>query len=362
MFSFESKKIRTLAVIYLFVISLFLLIFVGSYYISTKKILTADEEENMKLVVETNSLSVATKIEEPLKDLSMISEVVANMKSPEEIIGFIEKSNKINLFETIIWIEPDFSYYTSADKKVEVKKIPYLKKGFEDIFASFDADFVCLQETKLQEGQIDLAFPGYESHWDYAEKKGYSGTAIYTRHTPISVSRGIGIAEHDTEGRTVTHEYENFDLVCVYTPNSQDGLKRLDYRMKWEDAFRAYLQELDNRKTVIVCGDMNVAHNEIDLKNPSTNHFSAGFSDEERAKFTELLSAGFTDSFRHLHPDTRDAYSWWSYRAAARERNVGWRIDYFLCSDRAKDKIKDAYILPEVMGSDHCPVGLEIEL
>ncbi|MBO5975743.1 MAG: exodeoxyribonuclease III [Oscillospiraceae bacterium] len=237
-----------------------------------------------------------------------------------------------------------------------------VKKGFEDIFASFDADFVCLQETKLQEGQIDLCFPGYESHWDYAEKKGYSGTAIYTRHTPISVSRGIGIAEHDTEGRTVTLEYENFYLVCVYTPNSQDGLKRLDYRMKWEDAFRAYLQELDSRKTVIVCGDMNVAHNEIDLKNPSTNHFSAGFSDEEREKFTELLSAGFTDSFRHLHPDTRDAYSWWSYRAAARERNVGWRIDYFLCSNRAKDKIKDAYILPEVMGSDHCPVGLEIEL
>ena len=237
-----------------------------------------------------------------------------------------------------------------------------VKKGFEDIFASFDADFVCLQETKLQEGQIDLSFPGYESYWDSAEKKGYSGTAIYTRHTPLSVSRGIGIAEHDTEGRTVTLEYENFYLVCVYTPNSQDGLKRLDYRMKWEDAFRAYLQQLDSKKTVIVCGDMNVAHNEIDLKNPSTNHFSAGFSDEERAKFTELLSTGFTDSFRHLHPDTRDAYSWWSYRAAARERNVGWRIDYFLCSNRVADKIKDAYILPEVMGSDHCPVGLEIEL
>ncbi len=237
-----------------------------------------------------------------------------------------------------------------------------VKKGFEDIFTSFDADFVCLQETKLQEGQIDLSFPGYESYWDYAEKKGYSGTAIYTRHTPLSVSRGIGIAEHDTEGRVVTLEYESFYLVCVYTPNSQDGLKRLDYRMKWEDAFRAYLQQLDSKKTLIVCGDMNVAHNEIDLKNPSTNHFSAGFSDEERAKFTELLSAGFTDSFRHLHPDTRDAYSWWSYRAAARERNVGWRIDYFLCSDRAADNIKEAYILPEVMGSDHCPVGLEIEL
>ncbi len=237
-----------------------------------------------------------------------------------------------------------------------------VKKGFEDIFTSFDADFVCLQETKLQEGQIDLSFPGYESYWDYAEKKGYSGTAIYTRHTPLSVSRGIGIAEHDTEGRVVTLEYENFYLVCVYTPNSQDGLKRLDYRMSWEDAFRNYLQQLDSKKAVIVCGDMNVAHNEIDLKNPSTNHFSAGFSDEERAKFTELLSAGFTDSFRHLHPDTRDAYSWWSYRAAARERNVGWRIDYFLCSNRAADNIKEAYILPEVMGSDHCPVGLEIEL
>lgn len=237
-----------------------------------------------------------------------------------------------------------------------------VKKGFEDIFTSFDADFVCLQETKLQEGQIDLSFPGYESYWNYAEKKGYSGTAIYTRHTPLSVSRGIGMAEHDTEGRVVTLEYDNFYLVCVYTPNSQDGLKRLDYRMSWEDAFRAYLQALDGKKTVIVCGDMNVAHNEIDLKNPSTNHFSAGFSDEERAKFSELLSAGFTDSFRHLHPDTRDAYSWWSYRAAARERNVGWRIDYFLCSERAAEKIKEAYILPEVMGSDHCPVGLEIEL
>ena len=237
-----------------------------------------------------------------------------------------------------------------------------VKKGFEDIFTSFDADFVCLQETKLQEGQIDLSFPGYESYWNYAEKKGYSGTAIYTRHTPLSVSRGIGIAEHDTEGRVVTLEYENFYLVCVYTPNSQDGLKRLDYRMSWEDAFRAYLMELDSKKSVLVCGDMNVAHCEIDLKNPSTNHFSAGFSDEERAKFTALLSAGFTDSFRHLHPDERDAYSWWSYRAAARERNVGWRIDYFLCSDRAADKIKEAYILPEVMGSDHCPVGLDIEL
>ena len=237
-----------------------------------------------------------------------------------------------------------------------------VKKGFEDAFAAFDADFVCLQETKLQEGQIDLSFPGYESYWSYAEKKGYSGTAIYTRFAPMSVSHGLGIPEHDTEGRVVTLEYENFYLVCVYTPNAQDGLKRIDYRMSWEDAFREYLKDLDSKKCVIVCGDMNVAHNEIDLKNPSTNRGNAGFSDEERGKFTELLAAGFTDSFRSLYPDTRDAYTWWSYRAAARERNVGWRIDYFLCSNRAAEKIQKAFILPEVMGSDHCPVGLEIEL
>ena len=235
-------------------------------------------------------------------------------------------------------------------------------KGFADIFKQLDADFFCLQETKLQAGQIDLAFPGYESYWNYAEKKGYSGTAIYTRHTPLSVSQGIGIPEHDTEGRVVTLEYENFYLVCVYTPNAQDGLKRLDYRMSWEDAFRAYLQKLDESKIVIVCGDMNVAHQEIDLKNPKTNHGNPGFSDEERAKFTELLAAGFTDTFRHLHPDETNAYSWWSYRAAARARNVGWRIDYFLTSARAKDKIEKAYICPEIMGSDHCPVALEIEI
>ena len=235
-------------------------------------------------------------------------------------------------------------------------------KGFADIFGELDADFFCLQETKLQAGQIDLAFPGYESYWNYAEKKGYSGTAIYTRHTPLSVSQGIGIPEHDTEGRVVTLEYENFYLVCVYTPNAQDGLKRLDYRMSWEDAFRAYLQKLDESKIVIVCGDMNVAHQEIDLKNPKTNHGNPGFSDEERAKFTELLAAGFTDTFRHLHPDETDAYSWWSYRAAARARNVGWRIDYFLTSARAKNKIEKAYICPEIMGSDHCPVALEIEI
>lgn len=233
-----------------------------------------------------------------------------------------------------------------------------VKKGFEDIFWSLDADFFCLQETKLQEGQIALDLPGYECYWSYAEKKGYSGTAIFTKHTPISVA--YNIPGHETEGRAVTLEYENFYLVCVYTPNSQDGLKRLDYRMSWEDDFREYLCGLDAKKSVIVCGDMNVAHEEIDLKNPATNHFNPGFSDEERAKFTELLEAGFTDSFRSLYPDRTDAYSWWSYRAAARQRNVGWRIDYFVVSDRLREKIKDAYILPEVMGSDHCPVGLDI--
>ena len=235
-----------------------------------------------------------------------------------------------------------------------------VKKGFEDIFWSLDADFFCLQETKLQEGQISLDLPGYECYWSYAEKKGYSGTAIFTKHTPMSVRYNLGIPEHDTEGRTVTLEYEEFYLVCVYTPNSQDGLRRLDYRMSWEDDFRQYLCELDKLKPVIVCGDMNVAHEEIDLKNPATNHFNPGFSDEERGKFTELLDAGFTDTFRSLYPDRRDAYSWWSYRAAARERNVGWRIDYFVVSDRLRDSIKDAFILPEIMGSDHCPVGLDL--
>jgi len=233
-----------------------------------------------------------------------------------------------------------------------------VKKGFEDIFWSLDADFFCIQETKLQEGQINLDLPGYECYWSYAEKKGYSGTAIFTKHTPLSVSHNI--PGHDTEGRAVTLEYEDFYLVCVYTPNSQDSLKRLDYRMSWEDDFREYLCGLDAVKPVIVCGDMNVAHEEIDLKNPATNHFNPGFSDEERGKFTELLEAGFTDSFRSLYPDRTDAYSWWSYRAAARERNVGWRIDYFVVSDRLRENIKDAYILPEVMGSDHCPVGLDI--
>lgn len=233
-----------------------------------------------------------------------------------------------------------------------------VKKGFEDIFMSLDADFFCVQETKLQQGQIELDLPGYESYWSYAEKKGYSGTAIFTKHTPKSVK--YNIPGHDTEGRAVTLEYEEFYLVCVYTPNSQNELKRIDYRMQWEDDFREYLCELDAEKPVIVCGDMNVAHNEIDLKNPATNHFNPGFSDEERGKFTELLEAGFTDSFRALYPDKTDAYSWWSYRAAARERNVGWRIDYFVVSDRLRDNIRDAYILPEIMGSDHCPVGLDI--
>ena len=235
-----------------------------------------------------------------------------------------------------------------------------VKKGFEDIFWSLDADFVCLQETKLQEGQISLDLPGYESYWSYAEKKGYSGTVIFTKHTPLSVSYNLGIPEHDTEGRAVTLEYEDFYLVCVYTPNAQDELKRLDYRMCWEDDFRDYLCKLDGKKPVIVCGDMNVAHSEIDLKNPATNRGNPGFSDEERGKFTELLEAGFTDSFRYLYPDKTDAYSWWSYRAGARARNVGWRIDYFVVSDRLRDNIKEAYILPEVMGSDHCPVGLDV--
>ena len=235
-----------------------------------------------------------------------------------------------------------------------------LKKGFEDIFWSFDADFFCIQETKLQQGQVELDLPGYESYWCYADRKGYSGTAVFTKHTPLSVSYNLGIEQHDTEGRVITLEYEGFYLVCVYTPNSQDGLRRIDYRMSWEDDFRAHLTALDKIKPVIVCGDMNVAHEEIDLKNPKTNVGNPGFSDQEREKFTQLLSAGFTDSFRCLYPDKRDAYSWWSYRAAARARNVGWRIDYFVVSDRLRDKIKDAYIFPEVMGSDHCPVGLDM--
>ena len=232
-------------------------------------------------------------------------------------------------------------------------------KGFADIFVGLDADFFCLQETKLQAGQIDLEFPGYTSYWNYAEKKGYSGTAIYTRMQPLSVSYGLGIPEHDTEGRVITLEMPDYYLVNVYTPNSQDGLRRLEYRMSWEDAFRAHLCSLASRKGVIVCGDMNVAHNEIDLKNPDTNHFNAGFSDEERGKMTELLAAGFVDSWRSQHPEEAK-YSWWSYRMAARERNVGWRIDYFLVSENFAGRIVSTDIHNEIFGSDHCPVELVI--
>ena len=233
-------------------------------------------------------------------------------------------------------------------------------KGFADIFDGFDADFVCLQETKLQAGQLDLEFLGYTSYWNYAEKKGYSGTCIYTREEPLGVTYGIGTPEHDSEGRVVTLEMPGFYLVNVYTPNSQDGLRRLPYRMEWEDAFREYLCGLKERKGVIVCGDMNVAHEEIDLKNPDTNHFNAGFSDEERAKMTELLGTGFIDSWRLQHPDEAK-YSWWSYRMAARERNVGWRIDYFLVSDSLRERIVSTDIHNEIYGSDHCPVELVLE-
>ena len=233
-------------------------------------------------------------------------------------------------------------------------------KGFAEIFESFDADFVCLQETKLQEGQIDLEFLGYQSYWNYAEKKGYSGTAVYTRRTPLSVSYGIGIAEHDREGRVITLEMEDFYLVNVYVPNSQDGLRRLDYRMTWEDAFREYLMGLAARKGVVVCGDMNVAHEEIDLKNPSTNRMNAGFTDEERGKMSELLAAGFTDTWRFQHPE-EVKYSWWSYRMNARERNAGWRIDYFLVSEQLRPRVLSTDILNDVSGSDHCPVTLVLQ-
>ncbi len=235
-------------------------------------------------------------------------------------------------------------------------------KGFSEIFGDLDADFFCLQETKLQEGQIDLAFDGYESYWNYAEKKGYSGTAIFTKHTPLSVRYGLGIDEHDHEGRVITLEYKDFCLVTVYTPNSQDGLKRLDYRMRWEDDFLAYIKSLDEKKPVIFCGDLNVAHTEIDLKNPGSNRKNAGFTDEERAKLTAVLSAGFTDTWRSLNPDTEGVYSWWSYRFNARKNNAGWRIDYFIVSDRIRDRITDAKIHTGIYGSDHCPVELDIEL
>ncbi len=232
-------------------------------------------------------------------------------------------------------------------------------KGFADIFTELDADFFCLQETKLQAGQLDLEFPGYESYWNYAQKKGYSGTAVYTKHTPLSVRYGLGIEEHDQEGRVITLEYETFFLVCVYVPNSQDGLKRLDYRMEWEDAFREYLRALP--KPVVMCGDLNVAHEEIDLKNPSTNRQNAGFTDQERGKFSELLQAGFIDSWRFQHPD-EVKYSWWSYRMNARARNAGWRIDYFVVSASLRDAIVSTDIHNEIFGSDHCPVELTANL
>ena len=233
-------------------------------------------------------------------------------------------------------------------------------KEFEQQFKDLDADFFCLQETKMQAGQLDLSFPGYESYWNYADKKGYSGTAIYTKHKPLNVTYGIDIDEHDHEGRVITLEMEDFYLVTVYTPNSQDGLRRLEYRMKWEDDFQAYLHKLDEKKPVIVCGDMNVAHQEIDLKNPKTNHKNAGFTDEEREKMTQLLSNGFIDTFRTLYPE-QITYSWWSYRFRAREKNTGWRIDYFLISERLKDRLEDAKIHTEIMGSDHCPIEITLK-
>ena len=233
-------------------------------------------------------------------------------------------------------------------------------KGFTDIFKEFDADFFCLQETKLQEGQISLDLPGYRQYWNYAEKKGYSGTAIFTKHTPLSVRYGVGTEELDTEGRLITLEYADFYLVTCYTPNAQQELARIGHRLKWEEAFRSYLCELDAQKPVVICGDLNVAHKEIDLKNPAANRGSAGFSDEERSAFTALLEAGFTDSFRHLYPDVTGAYSWWSYRFNARKNNAGWRIDYFLVSNRLAERIEAAAIHPDILGSDHCPVSLEL--
>lgn len=235
-------------------------------------------------------------------------------------------------------------------------------KGFRDIFTQLDADFFCLQETKMQEGQLDPSFEGYTSYWNYAEKKGYSGTAIFTKHQPLQVTYGLGIDEHDHEGRVITLEMEKFFLVTVYTPNSQDGLKRLDYRMTWDDDFRAYLQKLDQSKPVLICGDLNVAHKEIDLKNPKTNRMNAGFTDQEREKFQLLLDAGFIDTFRYFYPEQTNIYSWWSYRFKAREKNAGWRIDYFLASASLADKLKEAKIHTEIFGSDHCPVEVTVEI
>ena len=233
-------------------------------------------------------------------------------------------------------------------------------KGFAEAFAALDADFFCLQETKMQEGQLDMQFPGYQSYWNYADKKGYSGTAIYTRHTPLNVTYGIGIDEHDHEGRVVTMEMQEFFLVCCYTPNSQDGLRRLDYRMRWEDDFRNYLMRLDAMKPVVLCGDLNVAHEEIDLKNPKTNRKNAGFTDEERQQMTTLLSSGFIDTFRTLYPE-QVTYSWWSYRFQARQKNAGWRIDYFIISERLRSRLYDAKIHTDILGSDHCPVELDLD-
>ncbi|MDY3119049.1 MAG: exodeoxyribonuclease III [Peptoniphilus sp.] len=237
-----------------------------------------------------------------------------------------------------------------------------LKKGFMDFFHDADADIFCLQETKLSEGQLELDLAGYHQYWNYAEKKGYSGTAVFTKEEPIHVDYGIGVEEHDKEGRVITCEYEDFFLVTCYTPNSQRGLARLDYRMRWEEAFRGYLAMLDRVKPVVLCGDLNVAHKEIDLKNPAANRKNAGFSDEERSQFQNLLDAGYTDTFRHLYPDAKDRYSWWSYITKARERNAGWRIDYFVVSERLDDAIVEADIFDSVMGSDHCPVYLALDV
>lgn len=235
-------------------------------------------------------------------------------------------------------------------------------KGFMDFFREVDADIFCIQESKMQAGQLELDMPGYYQYWNYAEKKGYSGTAIFTKKEPVAVVNGIGIPEHDMEGRVITLEFDTFFMVTVYTPNSQNELKRLPYRMTWEDAFRSYLKGLEERKPVVVCGDLNVAHKEIDLKNPKTNRMNAGFTDEEREKMTVLLDSGFIDTFRHFYPDEEQIYSWWSYRFKAREKNAGWRIDYFLVSDCLKDQLKDAKILTDIYGSDHCPIELDIEL
>ena len=263
-----------------------------------------------------------------------------------------------------------FVKYSCLEKIIMLKLISWnvngiracCDKGFRESFERLDADFFCLQETKMQAGQLDLQFDGYQSYWNYAEKKGYSGTAIFTRHQPLSVSYGIGVDEHDHEGRVITLEMELFYLITVYVPNSQDGLRRLDYRMTWEDDFLAYLKKLEEKKPVVVCGDLNVAHQEIDLKNPKSNRKNAGFTDEEREKFTRWLASGFTDTFRYFYPDQKDIYSWWSYRFKAREKNAGWRIDYFVTSQSLNDKLVDAKIHTDVLGSDHCPVELLLDL